>query len=143
MAILKVNKLTTVNTPTQGTKGSAGIDLYMPQDVVVPANARGMFVHLGIAIEVPQGYYAELLPRSSTGIRTPIRMANEAGVIDSDYRGEVCAIVDNVSDADFKLNKNERYFQLIVHKYHCDGILVVDELSDTERGTNGYGSTGK
>lgn len=143
MAILKVNKLTIVDTPTQWTKGSAGIDLYMPQDVVVPANARGVFVHLGLAIEVPKGHYVELLPRSSTGIRTPIRIANEAGVIDSDYRGEICAICDNLSDSDFTLKKGERYFQLIVHKYHCDGVLVVDELSDTERGTNGWGSTGK
>ena len=54
MAILKVNKLTIVDTPTQGTKGSAGIDLYMPKDVIVPANARGVFIHLGVAIEVPK-----------------------------------------------------------------------------------------
>ena len=105
MAILKVNKLTIVDTPTQGTKGSAGIDLYIPQDVIVPANARGVFIHLGIAIEVPKGHYVELLPRSSTAIRTPIRIANEAGIIDSDYRGEICSICDNLSDSNFTLKK--------------------------------------
>ena len=143
MAILKVNKLTIVDTPTQGTKGSAGIDLYMPKDMIVQANARGVFIHLEVAIEVPKCHYVELLPRSSTGIRTPIRMANEAGVIDSDYRGEICAICDNLSDSNFTLKKGERYFQLIVHKHHCDDIQVVNELSDTERGASGFGSTGE
>lgn len=143
MAILKVNKLTIVDTPTRGTKGSAGIDLYMPQSVVVPANARGMMIHLGLAIEVEEGHYTELISRSSTGIRTPVRLSNEAGIIDSDFRGEICAIVDNLSDEDYMLKRGERYFQLIVHKHHCDDVQVVYELSDTERGASGVGSTGK
>lgn len=143
MAILKVNKLTIVNTPTQGTKGSAGIDLYMPQDVVVPAHTVGQIVGLGLAVEVPNGYHIELLPRSSTGVRTPIRISNEVGIIDADYRGEIGAIIDNISDTDFVLKKGERYFQMIIQKNHCDGVLVVDALSDTERSTGGYGSTGK
>lgn len=143
MAILKVNKLKVVQTPKQGTNGSAGIDLYMPCDVVVPGGAKGMIVKLGIAVEVPNGFHLELLPRSSTGIKTPLRISNEVGIIDADFRGEIGAIVDNNSDKDFILKKNERYFQLIVQKNYCDGVLVVDELSDTERGVGGYGSTGK
>lgn len=143
MAILKVKRLTTVTVPDNGTVGSVGLDLYMPEDVVIPAGARGQIVNLGLAVELPSGFHVELLPRSSTGVKTPIRISNEMGIIDSDYRGEIGAIVDNVSNQDFVLKKNERYFQMIVQKNYCDGVLVVNELSDTERSTGGYGSTGK
>lgn len=143
MAILKVKRLTTVTVPDNGTAGAVGLDLYMPEDVVVPAGARGQIVKLGLAVELPSGFHVELLPRSSTGVKTPIRISNEMGIIDSDYRGEIGAIVDNVSNQAFVLKKNERYFQMIVQKNYCDGVLVVDELSDTERSTGGYGSTGK
>ena len=143
MAILKVKKLTEVETPTQGTKGAAGIDCYMPKTVIVPAGARGQFVGLGISVEVPDGYHVQVLPRSSTGLKTPIRIANMVGIVDSDFRGQVAALVDNVSDEDFTLEKGNRYFQLVVTKNCCDNVLVVDELSQTERGASGYGSTGK
>lgn len=143
MAILKFKRLRKVKYPEQGTIGSAGLDVFMPEDYIVPAGAMGHIVPLGISLEVPNGFHVELLPRSSTGTKTPIRMANSVGIIDSDYRGEIGAIVDNISGKDFMLQQGNKYFQLVVKRNHLDGVNEVTALSHTERGTGGYGSTGK
>lgn len=101
MLNIKIKKLSkNVELPEQGTKGAAGIDFYLPQPVRFEPN-RSKQVPLGVAVEIPEGYVMLLIPRSSTW-KTPLRMPNSVGVIDSDYRGEVCALLRNTSDFGFR-----------------------------------------
>ena len=115
-----------------------GLDIPMPQSVVIEGNSMGTTVKLGIKCEPDHAYM--LFPRSSIG-KTPIRLANSIGLIDVGYRGELMAKVDNVSDDDFILEGGKCYFQIV----SFDGILptyeVVKSLTDTSRGSGGFGST--
>lgn len=149
-------------------EGDAGIDLFLPYDVEVPANAKGFLVPTGVAcqatmgrpscsffpgsdrkrtptpmcrpVEMPTGYL--LVPRSSI-IKTTLRMANSIGVIDAAYRGEVKIPVDNYSDEVCVLKKGRRIAQLFAPTMEPITIEVVDELTDTSRGEGGFGSTGE
>ena len=115
-----------------------GLDIPMPQSVTVEGNSMGTTVKLGIKCEPNCAYM--LFPRSSIG-KTPIRLANSIGLIDIGYRGELMAKVDNVSDDDFVLEEGKCYFQIV----SFDGILptyeLVESLTDTTRGSGGFGST--
>ena len=103
-------------------------------------------VPLGLAFEVPKGHAMLLFPRSSTGLKTPLRMSNSVGVIDSDYRGEVCCLYDNEgfnsSYLDHHIYKGDRIAQGMILPVEQVSFLDVDELSETERGNGGFGSTG-
>lgn len=94
----------------------------------------------GQHVRQPTGFY--LYPRSSTGSRTPIRLSNSVGIVDSGYRGPLTAILDNVSDQPFVMHKGERYFQVCAPNLTPISFTVVDQLSDTTRGEGGFGSTG-
>lgn len=143
MQVLKVKKINKdVELPLMKTDGSAGIDFYMPCDETVPPIGVAK-IPLGIAVEVPQGYVLLLVPRSSTGVKTPLRIPNSVGVIDSDYRGEICALFENRSNNIFRINKGDRMLQGILLKVPQTTIQEVEQLSETERGDGGFGSTGK
>lgn len=124
-----------------------GFDLYLPTDVIVGPHET-MFINMGIRAEYQSmetgeylGYH--LYPRSSMA-KTKIRLANSVGIIDPNYRGYLTLAVDNISDTPQELKKGERYVQLVfvkMNKPNC--IQIVDELSTTDRGANGFGSTGK
>ena len=94
----------------------SGLDLVTPQTITVPGNAIGFKIKLGLKCEpsfednVVRGFY--LYPRSSMGSKTPLRLSNSVGIIDSSYRGEIMAVVDNISDEDFKIEQGIRLFQL-------------------------------
>lgn len=142
MLNIKIKKLNkNVELPEKGTQGAAGIDFYLPQPVRFEPNYSRK-VPLGVAVEIPEGYVMLLIPRSSTW-KTPLRMPNSVGVIDSDYRGEVCALLQNTSDFEVYKEAGERLVQGVIVPVPSVQVVEVDELSETSRGVGGFGSTGK
>ena len=140
--ILKVKKLhKDAVIPKQATDGSAGFDLVMPRDCIFIGNSTK--VGTGLAFEIPQGYVMLIVPRSSTGLKTPLRQSNSVGVIDSDYRGEVSVLFDVSAGYVYTVKKGESVAQAMLVKLPEVNIVEVDELSETERGKGGFGSTGK
>jgi dUTP pyrophosphatase len=122
-------------------KLDSGYDLYASETINIPARTTGK-IKFGIACENkvtnPCGYF--LMPRSSI-YKTPLRICNCVGLIDYLYRGEIMAIVDNNSDKDYEVKLGDRLFQLVAPSAEPWTIEIVDELSSTERGAGGFGST--
>lgn len=129
-------------------EGDSGLDLFVTQRIVVPAKSLSFKIDLCISCEAFQdkskqmnvSYY--LYPRSSMGAKTPLRLSNSVGIIDAGYRGNIMAIVDNLSDEDFVIEQNTRLFQLCSPVLSPISFEVVNELSETSRGSGGLGSTG-
>ena len=129
--------------PTYAHETDAAADLYAAETVVVPAHSLGNIIPTGIKIALPENWTAYIVPRSSMGTKTPLRLSNSIGVIDSDYRGPVGVIYDNISDSDYTINAGDRIAQLIVMPTYRFKPQVVDILPATERGEGGFGSSGK
>jgi dUTP pyrophosphatase len=132
-------------TPARATDGSAGWDLtaLTIEKLDIPGNVWK--VHTGIAVEIPKGYVGKLYARSSC-FKYGIMLSNSVGIIDADYRGEVCFIFSKVSqgyDGFKSLNPGERVGQILIELCPDVELVEVDELSETERGQGGFGSTGK
>ena len=127
--------------PTRGSKDAAGLDLYCPFNVKVPADSQKK-IPLGIAVEIPKGHMGLLAPRSSMS-KTPLRCANSVGIIDADYRGELSIVYENVSCKDYEIARGDRIAQLIIVPIAIVDVEEVNSLSETERGIGGYGSTGR
>lgn len=142
MQVIKVKKVNhKVQLPTFGTDGAAGMDFYLPRpETFIPNEIKK--VPLGVAIEVPKGHMLILAPRSSTGIKTPLRMTNSIGVIDSDYRGEINAVFENTSNEAYIAHEGDRLVQGILVEVPKVLIQEVEELTETKRGVGGFGSTG-
>lgn len=142
MQVLKIKLLhKNAQLPKFGTDGSAGMDFYLPRpETFIPNETR--LVPLGIAVEVPKGHMLIVAPRSSTGIKTPLRMTNSIGVIDSDYRGEINAVFDNTSNEAYIAHEGDRLVQGILVEVPKVLIQEVEELTETKRGSGGFGSTG-
>lgn len=122
----------------------SGFDVYVPTGHVVPPRAFSYKMPLGIAVAPDRRQGLNLYSRSSTGSKTPLRLCNAVGVIDTNYRGEIIAFVDNVSDQEFVVEAGTRMFQICAPDLvPFDEVNFVDELPVSERGTNGFGSTGK
>lgn len=137
MQVIKVKKVNhKVQLPTFGTDGAAGMDFYLPRpETFMPYEKR--LVPLGIAVEVPKGHMLIIAPRSSTGTKTPLRMTNSIGVIDSDYRGEIHAAFCNVSDVTYIAHEGDRLVQGIEHDFKvkvfkCDSNEYYDNIEDDE-----------
>lgn len=130
--------------PKIATKGSAAADLYacVEEPVIVPAGGNAV-IPTGIAIAVPEGYGAFIFARSGLGIKHGITPRNCVGVIDSDYRGEVCVGLQNLSDKNYTVQPNDRIAQMAIMPVMAAEYVLCEELSDTERGQGGFGSTGK
>lgn len=126
--------------PTYATDGSGAFDFYSAEDVVVHEN-YAKAINLGVAMEVPDGHVLLLFPRSSVGKNTGLRMPNSVGVIDSDYRGTIHALYDNVW-GDHIVLTGDRIAQGIIVPIPKVEFEEVEELSTTERGKGGFGSTG-
>uniref|UniRef100_A0A8R1DTI7 Deoxyuridine 5'-triphosphate nucleotidohydrolase n=1 Tax=Caenorhabditis japonica TaxID=281687 RepID=A0A8R1DTI7_CAEJA len=125
--------------PTYGSLAAAGADLYSAEEVVVPAKGK-LCVSTGLQIELPFGYYGRVAPRSGLAAKHFIDVG--AGVIDSDYRGEVKVLLFNFNDADFTVKKGDRIAQLICEQIaHCT-FEEANDLENTDRGVGGFGSTG-
>lgn len=126
--------------PERKTKGAVGFDCYAREEKMVVAPC---VIPLGFKMEIPEGYHAEIYPRSSTGLNSLLRMANSVGIIDCDFRGEVGFIGESQNGNIVKIEKGQRIAQLIIKKNEDVEFVEVDELSETERGEDGYGSSGK
>ena len=143
---LKIRKLREgAKIPRRATSGSAGMDLYACIDEPITlAPGQLAVVPTGIAIELPDNTCAAFLSaRSGLGVKHGICLSNGVGVIDSDYRGEVCAGLCNVSDKPYVIEPDERVAQMVIAPVLTPDIIEVDELSDTQRGAGGFGSTGR
>lgn len=143
---LKIKKLkSNAKVPKRATNGSAGMDLYACiENSVTLAPQELVIVPTGIAIELPDNSCAAFLyARSGLGVKHGICLSNGVGVIDSDYRGEICAGLCNVSDKPYVIEPGERIAQMVIAPVLTPDITEVDELSDTSRGAGGFGSTGK
>jgi len=143
---LKIRKLREgAKIPRRATSGSAGMDLYACIDEPITlAPGQLAVVPTGIAIELPDNTCAAFLyARSGLGVKHGICLSNGVGVIDSDYRGEVCAGLCNVSDKPYVIEPDERVAQMVITPVLTPDIVEVDELSDTQRGAGGFGSTGR
>lgn len=142
LKILKLNEDVTV--PCYQTEGAAGMDLcaFLEQSVTLKSLERKL-IPTGLKIELPHGYEAQIRPRSGMSIKHGITLVNCVGTIDEDYRGEVCVPVINLSTEEFTINNGDRIAQMIIAPVTKAKIEVVQELSDTQRGEGGFGSTGK
>lgn len=127
--------------PTYATDGSGAFDFYSAEDrIVFPQFPNA--IRLGVAMEIPVGHVMLLFPRSSIGKKTWLRMSNSVGVIDSDYRGTIHAIYDNIGCDRQVIKKGQRIAQGIIVPIPKVEFEEVEELSTTERGEGGFGSTG-
>ena len=130
--------------PTYGSAWAAGADLYAClESAVTIAPGETAFVPTGIALEIPQGYAGLIYARSSMGAKRGLAPANKVGVIDSDYRGQVMVALHNHSGLPQTVEPQERIAQLLITPVLTPGFVEVEELSDTQRGAGGFGSTGK
>lgn len=130
--------------PTYGTAFSAGADLYacIDEKVTIKENETVM-IHTGISVEIPQGFGGFVFARSSLGCKRGLAPANKVGVIDSDYRGEIMVGLHNHSGKTQEIEVGERIAQMVILPYASAKFVLADELTDTERGSGGFGSTGK
>lgn len=129
--------------PQYQTAGSAGADLSACLDGSVTVEpGKQVIVPTGIALEIPTGYEVQVRARSGLAAKHGIGLTNGIGTIDSDYRGEINVILINWSDKSFEVTNGMRIAQMVVAKYEQATIEVTEELSETQRGTNRFGSTG-
>lgn len=128
--------------PTRASEGSVGYDLYAVEDVTIPSLQFGK-VKTGIAVAVPDGYYARIAPRSGLAVRHGLDVL--AGVVDPDYRGELVVVVSNFSRGagDVTIRAGDRVAQLILEACATPPIVELAELPGTQRGAAGFGSSGR
>ena len=142
---LKIKKLRdSARIPCRATDGAAGMDLYACLDEPLTlAPGQLAVVPTGIAIELPDNSCAAFLyARSGLGVKHGICLANGVGVIDSDYRGEICVGLCNVSGVPYVIEPDERIAQMVIAPVFTPDVTEVTELSGTTRGAGGFGSTG-
>ncbi len=129
--------------PAYATVQSAGMDLRANIDA--PVTLRPMerrLIPTGLHIALPEGYEAQVRPRSGLALKHGITVLNAPGTIDADYRGEIGVVLVNLSDRDFVVSDGERIAQLVVARYEQAELVEVSSLDSTERGEGGYGHTG-
>lgn len=142
---IKVKKLTpNATVPTMGSKFAAGADLYSAEDadvVIKPSETK--FIGTGLAMEIPEGYVGLVYARSGLACKRGLAPANKVGVVDSDYRGEIKVALHNHGKEAQTVEKGERIAQMVIAPYLSVNYEEADELSETERGEGGFGSTGR
>ncbi|MBR4619816.1 MAG: dUTP diphosphatase [Salinivirgaceae bacterium] len=130
--------------PAYETVSSAGMDLraFVDDDVVLKPFERKL-IPTGLYIELPDGYEAQIRPRSGLAIKSGITVLNSPGTIDADYRGEIKVILINLSQDEFTIKSGERICQMVIAKHEKAEFVEVNEISETVRGAGGFGHTGK
>lgn len=130
--------------PAYETAFSAGLDLRanLSETVVLKSLERAL-IKTGLFMEIPAGYEAQVRPRSGFALKQGVTVLNSPGTIDADYRGEVGVILINLSSEEVKIENGDRIAQLVFAKVEQANWIVTKELSETERGAGGFGSTGK
>ncbi len=129
--------------PATASEGRAGFDLRAAVEgrLEVAPGERAL-VPTGLALEIPSGWEGQVRPRSGLAYRLGLTLPNSPGTIDSDYRGEVKVIVQNLGEAPIGIDRGDRIAQLVIGRVPRVSFEVVDELGDTDRGAGGFGSTG-
>ena len=129
--------------PKYQTKQSAGVDLcaFLSSDLVLKPNDRKL-IGTGLHIALPEGYEAQIRPRSGLAFKYGITIINSPGTIDADYRGELKIALINHSNVDFVIKNGDRIAQMVISKYEQISFTLNDSLDETERGEGGYGHTG-
>ena len=125
--------------PTRGSDGAVGYDLYSTEETTIIPSGRGS-VGTGIAISLPSGVYGRIAPRSGLAVNNGIQVG--AGVVDPDYTGEVRVVLFNHNYLPFEVKKGDRIAQLVLERCETPLVEEVDDLSETDRGAAGFGSTG-
>lgn len=142
---VKVLNSSTHPLPNYETRGAAGMDVRANAEVRIKAGETEL-IPTGLQVAIPIGFEIQVRPRSGLSLKTNLRVANAPGTIDSDYRGEIKVIMTNTGDTDFVVQKGDRIAQMVLCPVvRCDWSVVINEqdLGDTTRGQNGFGSTGK
>jgi dUTP pyrophosphatase len=141
---VKIINQSSNSLPEYATAGAAGMDLraYLDAPFVLKPMARAL-IPTGIFIQLPHGYEAQIRPRSGLAIKYGITLLNTPGTIDEDYTGEIKIILINLSDTDFVIESGERIAQMVIARYEKAEWEQVEVLDSTERGSGGFGSTGK
>ena len=146
MEVLKIKKVREkAKLPTRATEGSAGLDLYACIDEPITLNkGEKALIPTGIAIGLDDPRYAAFIhSRSGLAIKYGLALLNSVGVVDSDYRGEVCVGIIKLTDEPYTIQPFERVAQMVIKPVELPEIIEVEELDETDRGTGGFGSTGK
>jgi dUTP pyrophosphatase len=139
---IKVKKLSDdARVPRAAKPGDVAFDLFSIADYNLKPGER-FAVPIGISVEIPEGYEGQIRPRSGLGLKHGLTVINSPGTIDSGYRGEVHVALLNLSNESFHITKGMRVAQLAIRQVPKVRFLEVDELTDTERGEGGFGSTG-
>ena len=139
---IKIKKLTrTAKLPTRGSTSAAGYDLYADASSIIKPHTT-VKVGTGLAVEIPEGYAGFIFARSGLATKQGLRPANCVGVCDSDYRGEYIVALHNDTDEPQPVAMGDRIAQLVIMPYLPVEFTEVANLSETERGTGGFGSTG-
>ncbi|MDD2982164.1 MAG: dUTP diphosphatase [Crocinitomicaceae bacterium] len=130
--------------PAYETSASAGLDLraFIPESITLLPLERKL-IKTGLFLEIPEGYEAQVRPRSGLALKNGITVLNSPGTIDADYRGEIGVILVNISQDNFEINSGDRIAQMVFAKVKQAKWILAEELSETERGEGGFGSTGK
>ena len=145
MEPIQVKKLRpNAKLPTYGSAEAAGADLYacLEEDLVI-APGESKFVPTGLAMELPKGYAGLIYARSGLACKRGLAPANKVGVVDSDYRGEFMVVLHNHGSEQQTVSHGERIAQLVITPIFTPGYVETQELSDTQRSSGGFGSTGK
>lgn len=144
-----MKKLRIVNTsnnelPTYATKGSAGMDLRanLQEDVVIAPGERKL-ISTGLKISLPVGYEAQIRPRSGLALKKGVTVLNSPGTVDSDYIGDIGVILINHGEESLTVSNGDRIAQMVIAKHETVEFEQVESLDETERGSGGFGSTGK
>ena len=138
--ILQVKRLTeTAKLPVRGSIHAAGLDLFADASVSIMPYKNNL-IPTGISVLIPDGYYGRVAPRSGVSVKTGLIV--NAGVIDSDYRGEIKIVFQNPTEKYVDIKAGEKVAQLIIEKIALLEVKEVEKLDDTQRGANGFGSTG-
>ena len=136
-----VREANTITIPEYATPNSSGVDLCSTMYCIIKPGEQSL-IPTGIKIAIPEGYEAQIRPRSGLALNQKITIPNSPGTIDADYRGEIGVLLINLSQEDFIINDGERIAQMVIARHEQGQFVQVEMLDETERGEGGYGHTG-
>ena len=141
--MIKIKVINKGSQPAYATPQSAGMDLRANLDTPVTLRPmQRMLIGTGLHIALPEGFEAQIRPRSGLALKHGITVLNSPGTVDADYRGEIKVLLVNLSDTDFVVNGGERIAQMVIARHEQAVFETVEELDETQRGEGGYGHTG-
>ena len=144
MLLVKIINQTGNPLPKYQTDHSAGMDLHahLEESVVLNPGERKL-IPTGLIIELPEGFEAQIRPRSGLALKHGITVLNSPGTIDADYRGEIKVLLINLGQEPFEIMNGERIAQMVIARHETVKWMIAEQLTDTVRGAGGYGSSGK